>query len=37
MVDIVKLREFQLPVDPSEFESLVRKHCGEAREALEKR
>ncbi|XP_065898705.1 dynein axonemal heavy chain 3-like isoform X2 [Dysidea avara] len=36
MVDIVKLRESQLPVDPSEFESLVRKHCDEAREALEK-
>jgi len=37
MVDIDKLRKSQLPMDPSEFETLVRKHCAEAREALEKR
>ena len=37
MVDIVKLRESQLPADPSEFEILVRKHCSDAREAFQNR
>ena len=37
VVDIVKLRESQLPVDPSEFEVLVRKHCSDAREAFQYR
>ena len=37
MVDIIKLRESQLPADPSEFEILVRKHCSDAREAFQHR
>lgn len=37
MVDISKLRESELPAEPSEFETLVRKHCGDAREAFQLR
>ena len=33
----MKLRESQLPADPSEFETLVRKHCSDAREAFQHR
>ena len=37
MVDTKKLRESELPTEPSEFEALVRKHCSDAREAFQLR